>query len=111
MRLPLALRGLHEARYLVVEVAALVEERRESRVGEEEGRAKRDGPRARSRYDSTRVAAHLGYPVGELFGAADRGGEQKHSHARRRKDYRLFPDVAALFVGEVVSFIKNNQVC
>src|SRR3712207_7040557 len=50
-------------------------------------------PRAGARYDSDARPAHFGYPVGELFGAADGRGEKEHTHARRRQNYRLFPDV------------------
>ena len=109
-RLSLAARGLHEACDVCVEVAALVEERRESAVGVEERCAKRDGARAGAWDDSAGVAAHLRNPVGELFGAPHGRGEQKHSDARRREYDRFFPDVAAFFVGEVVRLVEHDEV-
>src|SRR5256885_868444 len=50
--------------------------RREAAVGVEERCAKRDGARAGAGDDANVYASHFGNPVGELFGAPDRCGEQ-----------------------------------
>ena len=91
-------------------MTALVEERRESAVRVEEGGAQGDGARAGPRDDADVHGAHFGDPVGELFRAPDRGRKEEHAHARRGEDDGLLPDVAALFVGEVVGFVEDDEV-
>src|SRR5947209_156025 len=109
-RLSVALRRLHEARYLRVELAAPVEAGRGAAVGGEEGCTQGDGARAGPRDDAARVAAHFGDPAGEIFRAPDRSGEKEHADARRREDDGLLPDVAALLVGEVGRFVEDDEV-
>src|ERR1700753_4136533 len=91
-------------------MAALVKERRESAVRVEEGRAQRHWSRAGSRDDADARATNFGDPVGELFGSPDGRREQEHTNTRRRQHDGLFPDVAALLVGEVVRLVEHDEV-
>ena len=59
-------------------------------------------------HDHRGAAAHLGQPVAELLGVADRGGQRDHPDRLRQVDDHFFPDRAAEPVGQVVHLVQDH---
>src|ERR1043166_6854386 len=55
-------------------------------------------------------ATHFLQPQRKLVRVANRRRQQQQPNARRRQDDRFFPNVTALLVGEIVRFVKHDEV-
>jgi len=84
--------------------------RQQTFVRQQKRRAQRHRARAGPRYHSAAQAAHFFDPGGELARVADGRGKQKQPNAWRCQDDRFFPDVAAIFVAEIMRFIYHDEV-
>jgi hypothetical protein len=49
-------------------------------------------------------------PSRKLAGITDSRRQEQHANSRRRQDDCFFPNVPAIFVAEVVSFIEDHQI-
>ena len=58
--------------------------------------------------DDLGAAAHLGEPVAELLGVADRRGQRDDADALRKVDDHLFPNGAPLPVSEVMHLVEDH---
>ena len=60
-------------------------------------------------HDDRRRPAHLGEPLPDEVGVADRGREGDEAHRRRREDDDLLPHPAAKRVLEVVDLVEDDE--
>jgi hypothetical protein len=49
-------------------------------------------------------------PRSKLTRIANRCRQQQQTNSRRRQNDRLFPNVPSIFVGEIVCFIKHDEI-
>ena len=90
--------------------ACLIEERIQLKIARQIGRTQFDGPRAGAIDHPNARASDFFDPPRKLIRSPDGCGKQKHTYSRRRQDDRLFPNVAAVLVGEVVGFVENDEI-
>jgi hypothetical protein len=101
---------LNQRGNLAIKSSILIQQRDQSLVRHQEGRAQWHRPRTRAGNNSTANAAHLFDPPGKVPRVSDCSREQQHANPGRRQNDRFFPDVSALFIGKIVRFIEDHQI-
>ena len=93
-----------------MQLSIYIKQRHQAFVRHQERRAQRHRPIAGARHDAASHAAHFADPGRELSSVANRRRQQQHANSRRRQNDRLFPDMAAFFVGEIMRFVQHYQI-
>src|SRR5262249_23489320 len=99
-----------QSRDLLIQLSISPQQRHETSVRHQKRRPQRYRTRAGSSNHATTNSPQLFDPFGKLTGIAYRSRQQQHANSRWGQNDRFLPDMAAIFVSEIMRLIEYNQI-